>query len=97
MYVQSSTTSNINSPQLPYSKPKKREENYYAFMSRHSEDIIQTSVIAGTLTGAFAARKNINDELVPKVFKNIGFSTLGLFGLASAIFNIPTQESSDKK
>lgn len=89
MYIQSCAKHDIcNARYINFGK-KKRSENYFTYMSNHSEDIINASVISGALTGAFSARNDIAGELVPKVFRNIGVITLGLFALFSLKFLMP--------
>lgn len=89
MYIQSCANQGVSTARYVSFNKKKRSENYFTYMSAHSEDIIHTSVIAGALTGAFSARKDITGELIPKVFRNIGVITLGLFAFFSLKFLTP--------
>jgi hypothetical protein len=65
-------------------KKNKRSDDYYAYMSYKSSGIVKTSIFAGTVIGAVAARKNFRSDVIPKIFQYVGTVTLGLFGLASA-------------
>ena len=95
MYIQSCADPKTQFAR-PVFKKQKRHEDYYSYMSRNSDDIVKISVIVGSATGAFAARKNFNEELIPKTFRNIGATTLGLFGLVSANFMIPEAKDTAK-
>jgi hypothetical protein len=70
----------------------KRSDNYYAYMSDRSNNIIKTSILGGTIIALITSRKNLRREFVPKVFQDIGTMTLILFGAASTKFAL-----SDKK
>lgn len=92
MYVQSCANNRICTAKYVNFRNNERRESYFTYMSNRSHNIVQTSVIAGSIIGAFSARKNITNELVPKVFMNIGTMTMGLFGFFSLKYLMPGKE-----
>jgi hypothetical protein len=92
MYVQSCANHRICTAKYVNFRNNERRESYFTYMANRSDNIVQTSVIAGSLIGTFSARKNITGELVPKVFMNIGIITMGLFGFFSLKYLIPGKE-----
>lgn len=89
MYIQAYANQNITNTYLPTFKRRKKDENYFAYMSRHTDDIMQGSLIIGGVSGAIAARKNADESAVIKIMRHIGFTTLGLFGFTSLTFALP--------
>jgi len=89
MFVQSCTNHGLYVARRANFGKKKERENYFAYMSKRYDNIVGISTMAGVVAGVFAARKNINEELIPKVFISIGAITLGLFSLCSLKFLMP--------
>ncbi len=86
MYIRSCEGRKITPSRYINFKNNKKNQDYYSYMAERTEDIIYASVVTGAITGAYMARKDINSQLIPKVFSNIGAITLGIFSLVSLNF-----------
>ncbi len=97
MYIQAYASPNIKTAYLPTFKRKERDEDYFAYMSRHSDEILGASVMVGSLSGAVVTKKNRREDTVYTMLRHIGTVTLGLFGLTSLSYFLPENVSGLKK
>ena len=95
MYIQP-CTNKVEVKFIAVNFSSKKSDHYSSYMADKSNDIIKTSSIVGACLGLIAAKDNFKKELIPKVFYNIGFTSLALFGILSLHFLISEANNSKK-
>jgi hypothetical protein len=74
----------------------KNSDTYSSYMADKSNAIIKTSSIVGACLGLISAKNNLKKESLSKIFHNIGFISLALFGILSLNFFL-SENNNQKK